>query len=191
MPGLAVDSATRTAYVAAPSGLVAEVALAGPSVRYHALRGTLAKYRAGAERHAVSLGSGVLAVAGTNSAVESANGDPVQSTRASGLELIDTRGGVTRSIDAEASSVLKWHGGLVSAGRSWDSRVSAQRGSGLAIFDRSGVLRTRLLPGRPASLMGVHGDLAYAYVDSDRVTIDLAAGRIVSRGAGGAFPLLR
>jgi hypothetical protein len=193
MPGLAGDVATRTAYVAAPSGLVAEVALDGLSVRYHALRGTLAKYRTGADRRAVSLGSGVLAVAGTNSTVaENAKGEFVQNTGGSGLELVDTRTGVTRLIDAGASSVALWNGGLVSAGRSWDSSVSEQRGSGLAIFDRSGVLRSRLFAGLPVSLVGVHGNLVYAYVGGERVTVDLVTGRVVNRAAAAApLPLLR
>lgn len=189
-PGLAVDSATRTAYVAAPSGLVAEIALDGLGVRYHALRGTLAKYQSGAERQAVSLGAGILAVAGSNSTVEkNTKGELFQVTRASGLELVDTRTGTTRSVDATATSVAAWQGGLVSASRSWDSRVSEQRGGGLAIFDRAGVRRARLLEGRSVSLVGVYGDLAYAY-DSDLITVDLAAGRVVGRGTG-AFPLLR
>lgn len=190
MPGLAVDGATRTAYVAAPSGLIAEVALDGLGVRYHALRGTFAKYRSGADRQAIALGGGLLAVAGSNSTVEkNAKGELFQSTRGSGLELVDTRAGTSRSIDAAATAVASWHGGLVSASSSWDSRVSEQRGGGLAIFDRAGVLQTRLLEERSVSLVGVHGDLAYAY-DGDRVTIDLVAGRVIGRGAK-AFPLLR
>lgn len=191
LPGLAVDSAMRTAYVAAPSGVVAEIALDGLRVRYHALRGTFAKYQSGADRHAVSLGWGILAVAGSNSTVEkNTKGELFQNTRGSGLELIDTRTGTTRSIDATATSVAPWQGGLVSASRSWDSRVSEQRGGGLAIFDRAGVLRARLLEGRSVSLVGVHGDLAYAYVGNDRVTVDLAAGRVIGSGYE-AFPLLR
>ena len=188
-PGLAVDSATKTAYVAAPSGLVAEVALDGLGVRYHALRGTLAKYQSGAERQAVSLGGGMLAVAGSNSAVEKSDGKLYQVTRASGLELVDTRMGTTRSINTTATAVATWHGGLVSASRSWDSRVSQQRGGGLAIYDRAGVLQARLLEGRSVSLVGVRGDLAYAY-DGDRITVDLVAREVIGRGAK-AFPLLR
>lgn len=188
-PGLAVDSATRTAYVAAPSGLVAEVALDGLGVRYHARRGTFAKYLSGAERQAVSLGGGMLAVAGSNSAVEKSDGKLYQVTRASGLELVDTRMGTTRSIDTTATAVAMWHGGLVSASRSWDSRLSQQRGGGLAIYDRAGVLQARLLDGRSVSLVGVRGDLAYAY-DGDRITVDLVARKVIGRGAN-AFPLLR
>jgi hypothetical protein len=141
----------------------------------------------------VSLGSGVLAVAGTNSTVdENAKGEFVQNTGGSGLELVDTRTGVTRLIDAGASSVALWNGGLVSAGRSWDSSVSEQRGSGLAIFDRSGVLRSRLFAGLPVSLVGVHGNLVYAYVGGERVTVDLVTGRVVNRAAAAApLPLLR
>jgi hypothetical protein len=190
LPGLAVDSATRTAYVAAPSGLVAEVALDGLGVRYHALRGTFAKYQSGAQRQAVSLGGGVLAVAGSNSTVEkNTKGELFQNTRGSGLELVDTHTGTTRSVDPTATAVAAWQGGLVSASSSWDSRVSEQRGGGLAIFDRAGVLRARLLDGRSVSLVGVHGDLAYAY-DGELITVDLAAGKVIGRGAK-AFPLLR
>ena len=191
MPGLAVDVATRTAYVAAPSGLVAEIVLDGLGVRYHPLRGTFAKYQSGAVRQAVSVGGGVLAVAGSNSTVEkNTKGELFQVTRGSGLELIDTRTGVTRSIDAIATSVALWQGGLVAASRSWDSRVSAQIGGGLAIFDREGVPGVRLFAGSPVSLVGVHGTLAYASVGNDRVTVDLAAGRVIGRGSG-ALPLLR
>jgi hypothetical protein len=139
----------------------------------------------------VSLGWGILAVAGSNSTVEkNTKGELFQNTRGSGLEFIDTRTGTTRSIDATATSVAAWQDGLVSASRSWDSRVSEQRGGGLAIFDGAGVLRARLLEGRSVSLVGVHGDLAYAYVGNDRVTVDLAAGRVIGSGYG-AFPLLR
>lgn len=191
-PGLAVDSATRTAYVAAPSGLVAEIALDGLDVRYHALRGTFAKYQSGASRQAVSLGGGVLAVAGSNSTVEKdTKGEFFQVTRGSGLELVDTRTGTTRSLDPTATTVAVWQGGLVSASSSWDSRVTEQRGGGLAIYDKAGVLRARLLEGRSVSLGGVHRDLAYAHVDGDRVTVDLSAGLVIHRGAAGAFPLLR
>jgi hypothetical protein len=190
MPGLAVDSAVRTAYVAAPSGLIAEIALDGLGVRYHALRGTFAKYRSGADRQAVSLGEGILAVAGSNSTVEkNAKGELFQNTRGSGLELVDTRMGTTRSIDVTATAVAAWRGGLVSASSAWDSRLSEQRGGGLAIFDRAGVLRARLLEGRSVSLVGVHGDLAYVY-DSEFIAVDLAAGRVIGHGAK-AFPLLR
>ena len=190
-PGLAVDSTIRTAYVAAPSGLVAEVALDGLGVRYHALRGTFAKYQSGAVRQAVSLGSGILAVAGSNSTVEkNTKGELFQVTRGSGLELVDTRTGTTRSLDATATAVAAWQGGLVSASSSWDSRVSEQRGGGLATYDKTGALRARLLDGRSVSLVGVHGDLAYAYVAGDRITVDLAAGTVIGRGAKG-FPLLR
>lgn len=188
-PGLAVDVATRAAYVAAPSGLIAEIALDGLNVRYHAFGGTLAKYQSGAVRQAVSLGGGVLAVAGSNSAVEKSDGKLYQVIRASGLELVDTRTGVTRSIEVTATSVAMWRGGLVSAGSSWDPRVSDQPGGGLAIFDREGVLRARLFAGRSVWLTGVRGDLAYAYVDDDRVTVDLEAGLLIGRGAK-AFPLL-
>jgi hypothetical protein len=189
-PGLAVDETTRTAYVAAPSGLVAEIALDGLHVRYHSLRGTFAKYQSGAVRQAVSLGRGVLAVSGSNSTVEKSDGKLYQVVRASGLELVDTHSGMTRLIDATATSVALWRGGLVSAGRTWDSRVSSQPGGGLTIFDREGAPNARLFAGSAVSLVGVHGDLAYAYVGDDRVTVDLAAGLVVDRGAR-AFPLLR
>jgi hypothetical protein len=190
-PGLASDAATRTVYVAAPSGLVAEIALEGLDVRYHAPRRTFAKYQSGANRQAVSLGGGILAVAGSNSTVEKSDGKLYQVISASGLEFIDTHTGSTSSLDATATAVAAWQGGLLSASWTWDSRVSERQGNGLAIFDRSGVLRTRLLAGSPVSLMGVHGDLAYAYVDGDRIiSIDLAAGQVIGRGAK-AFPLLR
>jgi hypothetical protein len=188
-PGLAVDPTTRTAYVAAPSGLVAEVALDGLGVRYHSQRGTFAKYQSGAERQAVSLGDGMLAVAGSNSAVEKSDGKLHQVTRPSGLELVDTRTGTTRSIDPTATDVAMWHGGIVSTSRSWDSRLSQQRGGGLAIYDRAGVLQARLLEGRAVSLVGVRGGLAYAF-DGDLVTVDLAAAKVIGRGAK-ALPLLR
>jgi hypothetical protein len=189
-PGLAVDVATRIAYVAAPSGLVAEIALDELNVRYHALRGAFAKYQSGAERQAVSLGGGVLAVAGSNSNVEASDGKFNQVVRPSGLELVDTRTGGARLIDATATSVALWRGGLVAAGRNWDPRASVQAGGGLAIFDRQGVLLARILAGRAVTLAGVHGDLAYAYVDGDRITVDLAAGLLIGRGVK-AFPLLR
>jgi hypothetical protein len=189
-PGLAVDVATRTAYVAAPSGLVAEIALDELNVRYHASRGAFAKYQSGAVRQAVSLGNGVLAVAGSNSNVETSDGKLNQVIRPSGLELVDTRTGGARQIDPTATSVALWRGGLVAAGQNWDPRASVRAGGGLAIFDRQGVLLARLLAGRTVTLAGVHGDVAYAYVDGDRVTVDLVAGLLIGRG-GKAFPLLR
>jgi hypothetical protein len=190
-PGLTVDPATRTAFVAAPSGLVAEIALDGLGVRYHALRGTLAKYQSGAIRQAVSLGRGVLAVAGTDMAVRTnTKGELVQSTRGSGLELVDTGSGTTRSLDSTATTVAAWEGGLVAASWNWDSGASEQRGGGLAIYDKKGLLRFRLFEGRSVSLIGVHGSLAYAY-DGERVTVDLVTGRVVSRAATGPLPLLR
>ena len=191
-PGLAVDAATRTAFVAAPSGLVAEIALDGLGVRYHALRGMFAKYQSGAIRQAVSLGGGILAIAGTNFTVEkNAKDELVQDTRGSGLELVDTRTGTTRSLDATATVVASWPGGLVSASWRWDSRASEPRGGGLAIYDRTGVLRFRLFEGRPVSLIGVHGGVAYAYAEDERITVDLMTGLVVSRGATGPLPLLR
>jgi hypothetical protein len=190
-PGLAVDAATRTAFVAAPSGLVAEIGLDGLGVRYHALRGTFAKYQTGAVRQAVSLGGGLLAVAGTNSTVEkNTKGELVQDTRGSGLELVDTGTGTTRLLDATSTAVAAWRDGLVATSWSWSSNASAQRGGGLAIYDRTGALRFRLLEGRSVSLSGVHGSLAYAH-DGDRITVDLMTGRVVRRGATGPLPLLR
>jgi hypothetical protein len=191
-PGLTVDPATRTVFVAAPSGLVAEIALDGLGVRYHALRGTFAKYQSGAIRQAVSLGGGILAVAGTNSTVEkNVKGELVQNTRGSGLELVDTRAGTMRTLDETATAVAAWHGGLVAASWRWDSTAREQRGGGLAIYDGAGVLRSRLFEGRPVSLIGVHGEFAYVYAEDERITVELMTGRVVSRAATGPLPLLR
>lgn len=191
-PGFTVDAAARTAYVVAPSGVVAEISLDRLEPAYRSIRGSYAKLFAGSTRRAVSLGNGFVAIAGSESTVGTdESGAPYQTTRPTGLELLDTRTWTSKTIDPSASAVTLWRSGLLVTGRNWDSRRREWPGTGLALYDLEGNERFRVLDGRAAAVVGVYGDRAYVYLlgSGERAIIDLVAGKVLEQRTGD-FPWL-
>jgi len=167
MPGLAVDDGI--AYLVAPNGTIASVSLDDLAVRYSE-RGRLAKYMTGAEREAVALGGGLLAVTGSDWEPRSRHdADPEQIVTAAGLELVDARTGGRQRIDSSTSSVRLWGDALLA------------EGDGLTVYERDGRVRSRMLGGSQLLVTAVSGGIAYAYGASEWLVVDLAAGEVIAR----------
>jgi len=141
--GLAVDPARLKAYVVAAEARVAEVDLRTTRVRRHRVAGAPSLVSdhvcpaCGAQREAVWLGDGRLAVAGYNHR-EGARSTPV------GAVLVDTRDWTARRIARRAGAAqVAGKQLLVFDGR--HPAVGPRRGAGLRVYDRSGRLRFTLL----------------------------------------------
>jgi hypothetical protein len=152
--GLAVDPASRRAFVVQAGAPVAEIDLHRMSVRYHelsepiSLLGRLhnwlepkaeAKAMQGPQRQAVWLGDGRLAVTGVDhEASVDSRGQEQETDTPAGLKLIDTRNWSVRTVDQTTNSIVSASGVLFAFGTSWDSRTSTMSGSGLTAYDAEG-----------------------------------------------------
>jgi hypothetical protein len=125
---------------------------------------------AGPVRTATWLAPGVIAVAGRDWHVSwRADGGLGQRSRAAGLQLIETRGWQTRTLDEEASGFRAAHGLLLTV----HAGLTAYRADGRAAF--------QLFGNRPVELVASAGSLAYVRADSGALhVVDLAAGRIIA-----------
>jgi len=153
-PALAVDPSAARAFVVQAGAPVAEIDLRTLRVRYHelsepiSLLGRLhdwlepkpqAKAQEGPNRQALWLGHGLLAVTGTDThASLGAPGREAQWDTAAGLKLIDTRRWTIRTIDSDATSVVRVGGVLLASSLLWDSRTSKFTGSGLTGYALDG-----------------------------------------------------
>jgi hypothetical protein len=188
-PGLAVDRASRTAYLVSPSGTVAAVALDTLSVSYRTVIGRYAKLWDGASRQATVVRPGVLAVAGTDStiAVDSVRGRYSVSTP-TGLELLDTTSAPwTRTVlNRQATWVGAWNGNVLVTGWWWHPEREEQLGMGLALYRADGTERFRVLEGHAVHVVGVFLGRAYVYTggNGERALVDLANGEIRGRRLG-------
>jgi len=101
-PGFAVDVASARAYVVGRDLTVAEVDLRTGEVAYHGPVRTLAKVYNGWTRAARVVGSGLLAVSGSDAAT---TGDSIMTT-AFGLRLVDTSSWTARMVDQRVTSFV-------------------------------------------------------------------------------------
>jgi hypothetical protein len=181
IPGLAVDSAGRRAFVVTPA-LVASIDLRKLAVSYHrpsASASLLARFRAwlepaaqakeatGPVRTARWLGGGLIAVTGAQ--VDRRESKPA------GLRLVDTRTWRSRTIDAHASDVALGDDVLLATGGT----------TGVTAYKLDGRKRFRLFDGEQAWVDRVFDGRAYVGISGQRGpkgglrVVDLAAGRSV------------
>jgi hypothetical protein len=172
-PGLAVDPASRVAYVVGDNGVVADVTLSRLDVSYRYLRGTFAKLANGAIRNAVFVRPGLLAVGGTTYTTgTNAAGERTMVARDSGLELLSTETWQIKHAGVGASWVGRCGDGVVYNGA-----------TGLGVVTADGTERFRVLEGEPVLVAGVYLDRAYVFLPDrrERVVVDLAHGSVLDR----------
>jgi hypothetical protein len=161
-PGLAVDPTTERAFVVNEGEPLAIVDLRTLQIRYRELSGLAtpprrlagpprdtgtANPRRGPRRAAQWLGSGLIAVSGADGYTGMAGRWLGHSEAPAGLQLLDTRTWLVRTLASRPSS-FEWLGGrLVAFARAWDPRARRVRGDALVAFDRTGRLVYRV-PGK-------------------------------------------
>jgi hypothetical protein len=165
-PGLAVDAATRRAFVVGADFTVAEVDLDTLRVTYHGGSArSLAKYVYGPVRDAVWLGRGLLAVSGANYSGDETKGEPV------GLRLIDTRNWSTRLVDPSVGNVWRVAGSPIffTSGAGPSTHYDA--------YNMDGTLRYQLDLG-DGEYLSVQGPYGYVCGGKDRLLrmVDVADG---------------
>jgi hypothetical protein len=209
-PGLAVDREGRRAFVVSTDGSVASVDLQSLVVAHHtpsqprSLLGRLrnwlepaarAKASDGPRRQALWLGSGLLAVTGSDDhTFTGADGTLGMRTDPAGLRVIDTNTWTARRIDGSVSYVSRVGNLLLATGYSWDSSLRRQGGFGLAGYALDGSKRFHVFEDRFLTQLRIFGDRAYVGLEGTvRVgaawrrlddgsvfkTVDLASGRII------------
>jgi hypothetical protein len=194
-PGFAVDAATRTAYVVADTGIVAEVALETMTARYHTptqattwlsrLRDWLepaaqAKTAEGTIRYARWLGNGLLAMAGTNhSIVRSPSGEARTVTEPAGVHVIDVGTWRRRTIDPSGAYVT-FAGGLLFVSGFRPDWLEQSRATGVVAYEPDGDVVLRLFEGRVANVSEVCAGRAYVWIGNRVAIVDLASGRALA-----------
>ena len=180
--GLAVDPARLVAYVFGADAPVAAVDLRTMEVRRHRVTGAPALTRSGcracgAQRSAVWLGGGRLAVAGSRHRPRGAN--RVRETPV-GVVVVDTRDWTARMIAARAGAArLAGDRLLVYDGR--HPSIGPRAGAGLRVYDRAGRLRYAVLDGERVGDVQVAGARAYARTRRGLRVIDLRRGVVIAR----------
>jgi hypothetical protein len=209
-PGFTLDAEARRAFVVSTDGTVASVDLQSLTVAYHTPsepRSVLRRFRnwlepeahgkasEGPTRHALWLGSGLIAVTGSDDhTFTGAEGALSMRTDPAGLSLIDTNSWTVRRIDDSVSHV--WRGGnlLLATGYSWDSSTQQHGRFGLAAYGLDGSKRFHVFEGRHLTQLKVYGSRAYVGLEGTvRVgaswirlddgsafkTIDLTTGQVI------------
>jgi hypothetical protein len=139
-PGLALDPATRRAFVVGADYAIAEVDLRALTVSYHGgASRSLAKEIPGPVRNARWLGNGLLAVAG------------MDALRREGLRIVDTRDWSTRVVDAQSVNLTLGDGVLIGSAPFVPPDI--------AVFGMDGALRYRfgLQSGEHFNVSGRYG----------------------------------
>jgi hypothetical protein len=209
-PGLTADPDGRRAFVVSTDGSVASVDLQSFKVAYHtpskprSLLGRLqnwlepeahAKASDGPMRDALWLGSGLLAVTGSDDhTFTGADGALSMRTDPVGLSLIDTNTWTVRRIDDSVSHVSRVGNLLFATGYSWDSSTQRPGGFGLAGYTLDGSKRFHVFEDRFLTQLRIYGGRAYVGLEGTvRVgaawrrlddgsafkTVDLATGQII------------
>jgi hypothetical protein len=202
LPGLAVDAARATVYVADPDGVIAAIDLKTLAVSEHepATQPSLltrldswleptaaAKGDAGPVRQAHWLGNGFLLVSGTNleDSEQQLASDPA------GLELIDTRSWTAHVLAPDADSFTVANGVLLVTGARWRGNVNPT-GMGIQAYGRDATRLFALFPGRDVWVDHVANGHAYVAGHGwkrERV-VDLRSGRVIGTTAETEPPLL-
>jgi hypothetical protein len=181
-PGLALDHERRVAYVVSTGGLVAEVALDGTSVRYHALRGRFSKFTAGSTRNALFVG-GRLVVTGVDSTTwKLPDGKPAMRTDPAGLDVIDPATWESRRLAANVSGVIRSGQGFLATGGTWSSVAGHKSGAGLVAYRADGSEQFRVLEGKRLWVATVYGNRAYAYAANEEMAkvVDLETRQVLT-----------
>lgn len=190
LPGLAVDSKGRRAFVVAQN-MVAEIDLATLAVSYQTLQRrasilsrlrnwlepvAAAKQASGYYREARWLGGDLLAVSGTDTEQDQ--------TQAAGLLVAETRGWSVRTFDGSAMSFEVAGDVLLATGGSWDTSTERATGIGLVAYGSDGSQRFQLFDGQQVWLALVYGGRAYVGMsgqgDEPLRIVDLATGHVVA-----------
>jgi hypothetical protein len=184
-PGVAVDPDGHRAFVVGEGTLLAEIDLDTLAVSYRDLAPTKirhsrlepaveAKNLVGWSRHAVWLGGGLLATAGTDY-------DALRSTPV-GADVIDVEGGAVRTLEPSASLTLSDQGIVLAGGGGQDGQAGTDAGIGVSAFAPDGTRLWHALGSEPVWWVQASGGYAYVagpdpYPATVRV-IDLATGAV-------------
>lgn len=179
-PALAVDPASRRAFVVGVDGSIATVWLDSLAVSYHPLgAGTFLKLVEGRTRMARWLGDGMIALSGQDMHITGRGRDARNSWEPAGLRLLDTRDLSVRTLDP-SQSWFRYASQLL--------LVNAEGSAGreLVAYGADGVVRFRTPLGAVGGLPEVVGGYAYSWSswssDPHTVTvIRLADGSIAGR----------
>jgi hypothetical protein len=202
LPGLAVDEERGKAFIVSAGPLeVAEVDLAGRTVKYHELDwrvSLLGRLRdalepaaeakgasLGATRSARWLGGGLIALTGLDERppVEGVRG-PEEVVRPFGLRLIDTSAWTIRTLDSRSSSALAVADALVVANEIYVPVTDKTHATGLVAYSPDGRRLFHLFGQQIVPRLQAAGHYAYASFYQPRhrtYVIDLRSGRIVHR----------
>lgn len=193
-PGFAVDPESRRAFLVPPSGALAEVDLQKLSVSYHELEhpsllrrflrwldpAAEAKGIDGPIRDARWLGQGMLAVSGTDYAMQrDAQGNEIEIGTPAGVTLIDTRSWRATMLSPRSSGFAVAPGLVIAQGGRWDPGQQRMVGPGILAFGFDGRERWRL-PQPAGEGLDSAGALGLGYVwlgQGRKQVVDLATGR--------------
>lgn len=192
-PGFAGDPESRRAFLVPASGALAEVDLQTLSVSYRELeRPSLlrrflrwlepaaeAKAIEGPMREARWLGEGMLAVSGTDYAIQrDAKGDETVVGTPMGVTLVDTRSWRARMLSPGSSGFAVAPGLVIAQGGRWDAEAQRTVGPGILAFGLDGLERWRL--SQPAGgELAPAGDLGLGHLwlrENRTQVVDLATG---------------
>lgn len=192
-PGFAVDPEGRRAFLVPATGAVAEIDLQTLAVSYHELDqpsllgrffrwltpAAEAKSIEGPTRYARWVGEEVLAISGTDYALErDAKGNEIEIGTPVGVRLIDTRSWRSHMLSAGSSGFAVAPGLVIAQGGRWDSQQERTIGPGILAFGLNGDERWRL--DQPTSgWLDAHGafDYGYLWVAEGRMrVVDLTSG---------------
>jgi hypothetical protein len=198
-PALAVDPDGRTAYLVEPQGVTrvdlgtfdtSYAQFSEPRPLLSRILGWIepaaqAKFLAGYSRDATWLDGGLLAVSGAQ--YTGASSTPA------GLQLVDARTGVTRTLEPRASGHVAAGDLLLAFGAGRDGETQSETGMGLSAFTLDGTRLWSTLTEEPVWLAETAG--GYAYVPTPATTfpsgvrvIDLTTGDVL-RTVRGELPV--
>jgi hypothetical protein len=206
---VAVDRVGGRAYAVAAGCTVAEVDLGTLAVEYHtptqpvSLLGRLHDWLepeaqakgplAGSWRSAVWLGDGRLAVFGRDATAYQFGRGLAGRELPSGLTVIDARTWQEHLVDPLSSALVAARNALLSWGRSWDSGTQRESGTGLSVYDRTGLRRFQLFRGRVIYDVQVVGSRAFVRArdpSSRYAIVNLRTGTQVQTVSGREMPLV-
>ena len=198
-PAFVADPSGNAAYVIPAAGAVARVDLSSLAVTYHALARPVpllgrvhdwiepraeAKEIDGSERHGQWLGSGVIAVSGTDGQpYTDKNGQTQARVRPSGLQLIDTNSWATRMLDPGADSFTVTKNVLRATGAAFDTGTGRHTSMGLSVYGFDAQKRFHLFGRKSAGVTAIWGGRGYVSVNASPMlrVIDVRSGKILRK----------